>query len=195
MQKIFRSFLFRLIAGLLLVCLVPALLLPEWRGAWKGSLLHEVSLATVAAAFVASMFSMQRFDWFPGTRSIFAGLTIVIGWYALLGALLMAARLPYSLSYIWLGFVLSLAFMLVQSSWLRHSHVLRMGFVPLGRADHLDQVHGVEWIRLDQPALPANGRKLDAIVADLHAPALTDSWQIAPCSTCRSTTSGKWKKP
>ena len=184
MQKIFRSFLFRLIAGLLLVCLVPALLLPEWRGAWKGSLLHEVSLATVAAAFVASMFSMQRFDWFPGTRSIFAGLTIVIGWYALLGALLMAARLPYSLSYIWLGFVLSLAFMLVQSSWLRHSHVLRMGFVPLGRADHLDQVHGVEWIRLDQPALPANGRKLDAIVADLHAPALTDSWQkfLADCT-------------
>ena len=130
------------------------------------------------------MFSMQRFDWFPGTRSIFAGLTIVIGWYALLGALLMAARLPYSLSYIWLGFVLSLAFMLVQSSWLRHSHVLRMGFVPLGRADHLDQVHGVEWIRLEQPALPANGRRLDALVADLHAPALTNAWQkfLADCT-------------
>ena len=185
MQKIVQSFPFRLLAGLSLVCLVPALVLPEWRsGGWWGSLLQEVSIATVGVAFVLSMFSMQRFDWFPGTRSIFAGLTIVVSWYALLGALLMAARLPYSLSYIWLGFVLSLAFMLVQSSWLRHSHVLRMGFVPLGRADHLDQVHGVEWIRLEQPALPANGRRLDALVADLHAPALTNAWQkfLADCT-------------
>ena len=184
MQKIFRSFLFRLTAGLLLVCLVPVLVLPEWRGGWRGSLLHEVSLAVVAVAFIASMFSMQRFDWFPGTRSIFAGLTVVIGWYVLLGALLMGARLPYSISYIWLGLVLSLGFMLIQSHWLRHSHVLRMAFVPLGRANDLDQVHGVEWIRLEQPAMPANGQKPDAIVADLHAPALTAVWQkfLADCT-------------
>ena len=184
MQSIFRSFFFRLIAGLLLVCVLPALVLPEWRGAWRGSLLHEVSLTTVAVAFIASMFSMQRFDWFPGTRSIFAGLTIVIGWYALLGAFLMAVRLPYSLSYIWLGFILSLGFMLVQSSWFRHHHVLRMGFVPVGRAEHLDDVHGVEWIRLEEPALPENDRKLNAIVADLHAPTLTSTWQkfLADCT-------------
>ena len=184
MQSIFRSFFFRLIAGLLLVCVLPALVLPEWRGAWRGSLLHEVSLTTVAVAFIASMFSMQRFDWFPGTRSIFAGLTIVIGWYALLGAFLMAVRLPYSLSYIWLGFILSLGFMLVQSSWFRHHHVLRMGFVPVGRAEHLDDVHGVEWIRLEESALPENDRKLNAIVADLHAPTLTSTWQkfLADCT-------------
>lgn len=186
MQKIFRSFTLRLIVGLLLVCCIPVLLLPEWGGykSWSNSLLHQVSVATVALAFVASMFSMQRFDWFPGTRSIFAGLTIVVSWYALLGALLMAARLPYSLSYIWAGFALSLIFMLAQSTWLRHSHVLRMGFVPLGRADHLDQVQGVAWTKLDQPALPAGGVRLDAIVADLHAPALTDAWQkfLADCT-------------
>ena len=186
MQKIFRSFTLRLIVGLLLVCCIPVLLLPQWGGykSWSNSLLHQVSVATVALAFVASMFSMQRFDWFPGTRSIFAGLTIVVSWYALLGALLMAARLPYSLSYIWAGFALSLIFMLAQSTWLRHSHVLRMGFVPLGRADHLDQVQGVAWTKLDQPALPAGGVRLDAIVADLHAPALTDAWQkfLADCT-------------
>ena len=186
MQKIFRSFTLRLIVGLLLVCCIPVLLLPEWGGykSWSNSLLHQVSVATVALAFVASMFSMQRFDWFPGTRSIFAGLTIVVSWYALLGALLMAARLPYSLSYIWASFALSLIFMLAQSTWFRRSHVQRMGFVPLGRADHLDQVQGVAWTKLDQPALPAGGVRLDAIVADLHAPALTDAWQkfLADCT-------------
>lgn len=186
MQKIFRSFTLRLIVGLLLVCCIPVLLLPEWGGykSWSNSLLHQVSVATVALAFVASMFSMQRFDWFPGTRSIFAGLTIVVSWYALLGALLMAARLPYSLSYIWAGFALSLIFMLAQSTWFRRSHVQRMGFVPLGRADHLDQVQGVAWTKLDQPALPAGGVRLDAIVADLHAPSLTSAWQkfLADCT-------------
>lgn len=186
MQKIFRSFTLRLIVGLLLVCCIPVLLLPEWGGykSWSNSLLHQVSVATVALAFVASMFSMQRFDWFPGTRSIFAGLTIVVSWYALLGALLMAARLPYSLSYIWASFALSLIFMLAQSTWFRRSHVQRMGFVPLGRADHLDKVQGVAWTKLDQPALPAGGVRLDAIVADLHAPALTDAWQkfLADCT-------------
>lgn len=186
MQKIFRSFTLRLIVGLLLVSCIPVLLLPGWGGykSWSNSLLHQVSVATVALAFVASMLSMQRFDWFPGTRSIFAGLTIVVSWYALLGALLMAARLPYSLSYIWAGFALSLIFMLAQSTWFRRSHVQRMGFVPLGRADHLDQVQGVAWTKLDQPALPAGGVRLDAIVADLHAPALTDAWQkfLADCT-------------
>ena len=186
MQKIFRSFTLRLIVGLLLVCCIPVLLLPEWGGykSWSNSLLHQVSVATVALAFVASMFSMQRFDRFPGTRSIFAGLTIVVSWYALLGALLMAARLPYSLSYIWASFALSLIFMLAQSTWFRRSHVQRMGFVPLGRADHLDKVQGVAWTKLDQPALPAGGVRLDAIVADLHAPALTDAWQkfLADCT-------------
>ena len=170
---------------MLLVCSLPVFLLPEWRsGGWSGSLLHQVSMATVAVAFIASMFSMQRFDWFPGTRSIFAGLTIVVGWYALLGALLMAARLPYSLSYIWAGFILSLVFMLLQSTWFRHSHILRMGFVPLGRADHLDQVQGVAWTRLEQPMLPIGSPRLDAIVADLHAPALTSPWQkfLADCT-------------
>ena len=188
MKRILRSFVFRLVAGLLLVCLVPAALLPHWSfSVWPEGGLQQVSMIFVALALIASMLSMRRFDWFPGTRSIFAGVPVVFGWYALFGAVLLAARLPYSQSYIWLGLGFSLSFMLVQSAWLRHSQLHYMGFVPLGRAMRLHDladVAEVKWVEIVQPVLPPEKRRLDAIVADLHAPALTREWQkfLADCT-------------
>ena len=188
MKKFLMSFYTRLAVGLLFVCALPAFLLPHWSPlALPAGLMQEVSMAAVALAFVASMLSMQRFDWFPGRRSIFAGITIVLGWYGVLAGLLMATRLPYSLTYLAAGLGLTLLFMLLQSTWMRHSQVSRMGYVPLGRASRLDLVKDVEWVRLDEPVLPKGGLRLDAIVADLHAPALTNAWQkfLADCTLQR----------
>ena len=185
MKKFLTSFYTRLAVGLLFVCALPAFLLPHWSPlALPAGLMQEVSMAAVALAFVASMLSMQRFDWFPGRRSIFAGITIVLGWYGVLAGLLMATRLPYSLTYLTAGLGLTLLFMLLQSTWMRHGQVPRMGYVPLGRASRLDLIKDVEWVRLDEPALPNGGQRLDAIVADLHAPALTNAWQkfLADCT-------------
>ena len=185
MKKFLTSFYTRLAVGLLFVCALPAFLLPHWNPlALPEGLMQEVSIAAVALAFVASMLSMQRFDWFPGRRSIFAGITIVLGWYGVLAGLLMTTRLPYSLTYLTAGLGLTLLFMLLQSTWMRHSQVSRMGYVPLGRANRLDLIKDVEWVRLDEPVLPNGGQRLDAIVADLHAPALTNSWQkfLADCT-------------
>ena len=185
MKKFLTSFYTRLAVGLLFVCALPAFLLPHWNPlALPAGLMQEVSMAAVALAFVASMLSMQRFDWFPGRRSIFAGITIVLGWYGVLAGLLMATRLPYSLTYLTAGLCLTLLFMLLQSTWMRHGQVPRMGYVPLGRASRLDLIKDVEWVRLDEPALPNGGQRLDAIVADLHAPALTNAWQklLADCT-------------
>lgn len=188
MKKFLTSFYTRLAVGLLFVCALPAFLLPHWNPlALPAGLMQEVSMAAVALAFVASMLSMQRFDWFPGRRSIFAGITIVLGWYGVLAGLLMATRLPYSLTYLTAGLGLTLLFMLLQSTWMRHGQVPRMGYVPLGRASRLDLIKDVEWVRLDEPVLPNGGQRLDAIVADLHAPALTNAWQkfLADCTLQR----------
>lgn len=144
------------------------------------------STIMVGSAFVLTAFSLRRIDWFPGTRSRVAGVSILVGWYAVLAAVLFFFRLPYSLSYLSLGFALSLVWLVGQSYFLRRMYRLCLAYVPLGRAEHVHEIEGVNWVRLDQPAMP-EGMVVDAIVADLHAPGLTQDWQkfLAHCALQR----------
>ena len=179
-----RYFLTRLFAGLLFVCVLPALMLPAWRHALPtpdGIVLYSTIM--VGSAFVLTSFSLRRINWFPGTRSILASVPVLAGWYAVLAAVLFLFRLPYSLSYLSLGFVLSLVWLVGQSYFLRRVYRLCLAYVPLGRAEHVHEIGGANWVRLDQPALPP-GMAVDAIVADLHAPDLTEAWQkfLARCT-------------
>ena len=184
-MRFYHSFFFRLLVGLAWVCILPAVLLPEWRAFHNHfTTLHQVSMGFVALAFIGSMFSVQRFDLLPGARSWFASIPILGGWYLIFGAVLFVLRLPYSLTYLALGFFLALFFFLQQSIWLKKARILHIGYVPIGRINKMEPIEGVEWIELQQPETEVQGKKIDGIVADLHAVALTDAWQkfFADCS-------------
>ena len=183
-MKSFKTFPVRLALGLSLVCILPSLLSPNWQ-LFSADLTDElaISVAFLAVAFSGTMMTMRRLNWFPGTRSTLAFLPVLLSWCTALGVLLLAFHLPYSMGYLLTGFVFATVFLLVQSMLLNRLHTLRMAFVPLGRAEFADATKGAEWIRLNEPEIP-QGYKLNAIVADLHSPALTDAWQkfLANCT-------------
>ena len=184
MPSMFRFYLTRLLLGVVVVCAIPAIVLPHW--SWKidrYGLMHACSVATVALGFIGAMMSLRRFNGFPGTRSTIACVPLLMAWYTVFALILLFARLPYSLQYISSGFILSLVWLIGQDSLLKRTYQFNLAFVPLGRSFHLDHIPGATWIRLDSPQLPAKPH-IHAIVADLHAPALTDAWQkfLAECT-------------
>lgn len=184
MPNMFRFFFVRLVVGVVVVCSLPALLLPNWP--WRPgdyTLMHWVSMLVVACGFLGTMSSLRRFNWFPGTRSSLASIPLLTAWYAVFGLGLLFWRFPYSVQYISAGFVLSLAWLLGQASILRRTHKLSLAFVPLGRAAHVDEIPGATWIRLEGTHLPDRSQ-INAIVADLHAPDLGNAWQkfLAQCT-------------
>lgn len=183
-RQYFRLLPLWLATGLLVAVVLPALVLPGWRLLFAPMLpMHMPSMAFVALSFTGAMFSLCRFEWFPGERSIFAGIPLLFGWTVFWGVLLLTLRLPYSLAYLMTGLALSLVLLLLQAVWMR-ARIPCMAYVPLGRADHVETIQGVNWVCLHQPELPDDGKMPDAIVADLHAPALTDAWQkfLAACT-------------
>lgn len=184
MFKLLCSNRIRLAIGLVLVCVLPAIVLPHWP--WLPSAYTErqwVSVGVVTFSFVGTALNLRSLNFFPGRRSAVAGVPLLMVWYGVCALLLLLLRWPYSLQYIFMGFVLSVLWLLLHSIMLWRQRVARLAFVPLGRAMHLDAIPGAIWIKLEQPQLTA---ELDAhaIVADLHAPALTDAWQkfLAECT-------------
>ncbi len=185
MQKLFSIFFIRLLLGLVLVCGMSALFLPmsDWLSiTWFSA--HWNSLFFSGILFTISMVSIQRMESFPGNSSLLYGLSISIIWYGLLGALLVFLRLQYSIIYLTLSFFISQILLLLNLIYLRKTSFLKMAFIPLGRTIGIDKISGIEWVRLEHPALPQHEKNLTAIVADLHAPALADEWQkfLAQCS-------------
>ena len=184
MFKLLRSNRFRLVIGLVLVCVLPAIVLPYW--SWHPAAYTTrqwASVGVVALSFVGTAWNLQSLNFFPGRRSAVAGVPLLIAWYGVFALVLLLWRLPYSLQYIFMGFVLSALWLLLHSVMLRRQCIARLAFVPLGRAMHLDAIPGAVWVRLEQPQ-SFEGMDVNAIVADLHAPALTDVWQkfLAECT-------------
>ena len=184
MFKLLRSNRFRLAIGLVLVCVLPAIVLPYWP--WHPAAYTTrqwASVGVVALGFVGTAWNLQSLNFFPGRRSAVAGVPLLIAWYGVFALVLLLWRLPYSLQYIFMGFVLSALWLLLHSVMLRRQRIARLAFVPLGRAMHLDTIPGAVWVRLEQPQ-PFERMDVNAIVADLHAPALTDAWQkfLAECT-------------
>ena len=184
MLDLHRSSRMRLALGGVIACVVPIVFVPYWPWSPNNYMRHNwVSVAVVACSYVATVFSLRKLKLFPGMRSAVAGVPLLLTWYALAALALLLLRLPYSLQYIFGGFALSAIWMLLHSVILWRTRRLNLAFVPLGRADRLDEIPGANWIRLDDPQFPQQP-DVHAIVADLHAPALDNAWQkfLAQCT-------------
>lgn len=184
MRIFFQSLPLKIILGVILVCIPPMLFLPDWRlDTVLSSRLQTVSAAVVALALIVSLLVLHRLNWFPGTRSIFSGIPMLAAAYAILFFIVISFRLPYSVAYLSIGAFLSLAFILMHA-FFQHKHQKSMAYVPLGRANNIERISSVKWLRLHSPSPLSEVRNLDAIIADLHTPELCDNWQkfLAECA-------------
>lgn len=143
-------------------------------------------LVSMVLAFICStgvFYSVQKLSRFPGNRSWGTILPVVLAWYGGIAVLLLLFRWPYSIAYLTLSF-LSCAVIIHLDYWyFEVRKILSLAFVPLGRAEHTEHIPDATWTRLDRPEDFSAG-KVDGVVADLHAPALTTEWQrfLAKCT-------------
>ena len=181
----YGHFLIRLLLGVLVVCSVPALLLPSWSYLLSSyTSLEWTSVAVIALSFVMAMLNLRRLNGFPGRRSLLAGIPLLGGWFALFVGLLLSLRLPYSVAYLALGFGVATVWLVSQAYYLRGTHQLVLAYIPIGRMGNIEDLQGAKWVQLEEPVLPEG---VAAIVADLHAPDLGKEWQkfLAQCTLQR----------
>lgn len=177
MKKIFR-YMALWLAGVLL----PAVLL-------FGTHLpvSEINLRVSAVlAFICSsgvFHSVEKLSRFPGNRSWGTILPVLFAWYGGIAVLLLLFRWPYSIAYLALSFLFCAVIIHLDYWYFEVRKELSLAFVPLGRAEHAEHIPHASWTRLDRPEDFFAG-KVNGVVADLHAPALTTEWQrfLANCT-------------
>ncbi len=165
--------------------------LPEWLalvtrlGENPDPLLMKISMAIAFLCASASFISVRLVSRFPGNRSVVSIAPIVMAWYSLSLVFVFFSNLPYSFAYLGLSFLLCLLLVYLDYSFFEKYKPLNLAYYPVGRADDVERIPGARWIRMETPQLPAG--KVDGVVTDLHAPALTDDWQkfLAQCTLNR----------
>jgi len=158
--------------------------LDRWIGvAW-------VMILASVGAFLAAGFFVDRAMRYPGTRSGFVVVPIVVVCFLSLAGVLLGARTYYSRTYVAVAFLVALGWAMLRFYVRRKDRSMVLAVVPAGETTMLASVPKVKFLRMEEPTLEAlgsrNGRdraRVDGVVADLHA-ALDARWTrfLADCA-------------
>lgn len=165
---------FQFAGALVIGALVPWLM----RGPLPGLVMEPASIIALVAnviAVVIAFWMRLSIETYPGIRrsyvifpSALTGHGITLVWFVL-------TRFPYDRLALLAGFVLHVLFLYTLYIFAERHLRRRIAVVPFGSVDRLNQIHGVEWVRLSRPRLH-DARKCDAIVADFSSD-LPDEWE------------------
>ena len=143
--------------------------LDQWIGqAW-------LMIAGSVLTFLVAGFFVDRAMRYPGTRSGFVVVPVVVICFLALSGLLLGARAYYSRTYLAVAFATALVWALARFYVRRKDRSTVLGVVPEGETKMLRHVPRVTFVTLNRPAFEelvgAGGQRLrlDGVVADLHA--------------------------
>ncbi|MDO4693915.1 MAG: sugar transferase [Eikenella sp.] len=173
MRRLFYSFPIRLWLGVGITASIPYIILSPWSGMFREH------------AFIISMFSVAVTHWmsakfifsitkYPGHLSPVSVLPNSIFWFGLVWAVLWVLRLPYSLWFLFIGFLVSF----LVCFWgfkIRVSRKAVWAYLPFAKAKYADRIPGAKWIKLDRTIIPV--QSVDGYVVDLHSPDFSPEWQ------------------
>ncbi len=135
----------------------------------------KVSLVANLAAIVTATWIRLSVGTFPGTRSGTLIAPAVAASHGFVLALLLMSRLPYDRLGILTGFIAHLVWAIGLHLSVHRRVRRRFAVVPWGTVEHLEDIEGVDWKRLDRPRL-ADTFDCDAVVADFSAD-LPAAWE------------------
>jgi len=175
-EQLLFSGLFQFFLGFFIVVILPA-----WVR-WPEELLNLsftetawCSNITNAVAFLVFFIAVRYLRNFPGAQSlgyIFPMLAVI--W--LLGvAVLFFFRLEYARQVLFVSYLTANVWVLLSFFIRRKYRVLKLAVVPVGKALHLTESPRANFWLLDKPDL--QGRRYDAVIADLHAVDLNADWE------------------
>ncbi|MBM4113788.1 MAG: hypothetical protein FJ253_10560, partial [Phycisphaerae bacterium] len=141
--------------------------LDQWIGvAW-------VMILASVGAFLAAGFFVDRAMRYPGTRSGFVVVPIVVVCFLSLAGVLLASRTYYSRTYVGVSFAVALGWALLRFYVRRKDRSMTLAVVPAGETAILANVPRVKFLHMESPDLGAlvsrNGRdraRIDGVVPD-----------------------------
>ena len=140
------------------------------------------SLIVGALSPLAAYTSIRNLSKFPGERSWMSMQPVVILWFGFFALMVMLLRIPHSVVYLVTGFIFCVVFVQIDYKINEAQKKMKIGYVPLGRAEGAEELPHALWIRMDKPTLDVGD--VDAVVADLHSKDLSIEWQrfLAQCT-------------
>jgi lipopolysaccharide/colanic/teichoic acid biosynthesis glycosyltransferase len=160
--------------GVLLAVLMPWLVRIYFSEANSELVGLQASVIGTFVALVAGYFSFRRLSRYPGVRASYHVLPSFAASFGIVLAVFFFARLDYSRLQFLGSFLICIFWFYVIYFKLQRQQRLRIGVVPFGSVDVLDEVGEVDWIRLT--TTDAVTVQFDAIVADLRAD-IPDEWE------------------
>lgn len=180
-ERLLASWFSRVVAGFVLVVMLPGLMMWGLAGFYAPDLSKLNSLLGVAVTYMGALFTLRRLMSYPGCQSANYILPTVLVWYGLLVGVFFVFRLDYSVYYIFYTAVANVLFCFFSYFFIVRHMRKKVAFLPLGKASGINETEGVEWLKLSSPTL--NGERVDAIATDLHAD-IPEQWQrfLARCT-------------
>jgi lipopolysaccharide/colanic/teichoic acid biosynthesis glycosyltransferase len=160
--------------------LILGALLPWWlRGPFlPGSMTEAASINAIAGnvvSVIVAFWTRLSIETYPGIRRSYVILPSALTGHGIAVAWFLLTRFPYDRVALALGFLLHVVWLYLLYLYGERQVRRRIAVVPFGAVNHLDEVEGVEWKRLERPRLQ-DARSCDAIVADFSAD-LPDEWE------------------
>ena len=176
--------LFQFLLGFAVVVLLPNWI--RWEDALLIWPLKPTQLNTLLAnssAYVFSFLILYKFKRYPGTRSLpFIIPTLLVAWLLVFAVFLFLREEAYARQVLFYSFMLANVWAFLSFFVGRRYLKPKLALVPFGRAVELGESVPLAFTLLDRPNL--EGRRYDAVVADLHSEALPDDWEyfLASCT-------------
>ena len=186
-EVILFNTLFQFLLGFTVVVLLPNVI--RWGTQifhWPMAPTQFNTMAANSLAYIASFIILNRLKRYPGTRSLpFIIPTIATCWLIIFSTFLFLREESYARQVLIYSFILANLWAFAGHFLARRFYKLKLAIVPFGRALQLAEGCQATVTVLEQPKL--DGRRYDAIAADLHAADLPGEWQrfLATCTLSR----------
>ena len=161
--------------------LVPATITQLWTGSIDGAHMRN-SMGIAMLAALGAYVSVRNLARFPGERSWISLQPVVLLWFGLAVLVIMLFRVPHSMAYLFVSFILTVLYVQFDSWYFDKRKSLVLAYAPLGRAQDAHRIPHAKWIRMDVPHLPKEC--IDGVVTDLHACDMAAEWHkfLAECT-------------
>ncbi|GAA4721358.1 sugar transferase [Sphingomonas lutea] len=165
---------FQFAGALIIGALLPWLM----RGPLPGMIIEPASITAFyanAIAVVIAFWMRLSIETYPGIRRSYVILPSALTAHGITLVWFVLTRFPYDRLALTVGFVLHVLWLYALYIFAERQLRRRIAVVPFGRVGILDQIPGVDWVRLSRPRLH-DARRCDAIVADFSSD-LPDEWE------------------
>jgi lipopolysaccharide/colanic/teichoic acid biosynthesis glycosyltransferase len=165
---------FQLLLAVLIAAVIPAAVRLVFTPQLVDPATGNAFLANLVAVALAFYLRLS-IEPYPGIRSSYVILPTAAAAHGLVLAFFFFSRLPYDRLGFLAGFMLHVWWFYLVYFLVQRQQLLRIGVVPFGQVQRLQDMEGISWVALDRPRLKLL-KKCDALVADFNAD-LPPEWE------------------